>query len=482
MALETGTYIDDLVSTNPAATDLVGQGDDHIRLVKATIKATFPDLTGRAWRVQAKGSGYTLVADDNMSVIRATAAITLDLTAAATVGNGFIFAVVAEAVTTIDPAGAETINGETTLTVPAGYMAIVWCNGTNFAAMVAGDQAAPVVQTGFRNKIINGAFRKWQRGTTFSAATSGRYTADRWFANADVNHTIALSRQAFTIGQTDVPGEPAFFYRAVVVTGAANAGNAALTAQLVESVRTLAGQTAVLTFWAKASASLNNAVEFSQNFGTGGAPSADVTAIGVTTVALTTLWQKFTIPVTVPSISGKTLGTAGNDRLGVNFWHSAGSSFNARTDTLGEQAGTFDIAQVQLEPGLVDTPFEHIDPAIEDTQCARYYQHSFPEGVTPAQSAGQGGALLYRVRAAGSVSQTENAWFSVPMRTTTPTITYFNPSAANANWRNLSDAADSGAANTDSSGGRYITVLNPQVAADSVGDAVAVHWTADAEF
>ena len=46
MALETGTYISDLVVTNPTATDLKSQGDDHLRLVKSTIKNTFPNVTG----------------------------------------------------------------------------------------------------------------------------------------------------------------------------------------------------------------------------------------------------------------------------------------------------------------------------------------------------------------------------------------------------------------------------------------------------
>lgn len=46
MALESGTYIDDLVATNPAATDALSAADDHIRLIKSTIKATFPNITG----------------------------------------------------------------------------------------------------------------------------------------------------------------------------------------------------------------------------------------------------------------------------------------------------------------------------------------------------------------------------------------------------------------------------------------------------
>jgi len=46
MGLETGTYIDSLNTSNPGATDSVAQGDDHIRLVKSTIKNTFPNVTG----------------------------------------------------------------------------------------------------------------------------------------------------------------------------------------------------------------------------------------------------------------------------------------------------------------------------------------------------------------------------------------------------------------------------------------------------
>ena len=46
MALETGTFIDSLVATNPTATDALAQADDHLRLITATLKATFPSITG----------------------------------------------------------------------------------------------------------------------------------------------------------------------------------------------------------------------------------------------------------------------------------------------------------------------------------------------------------------------------------------------------------------------------------------------------
>lgn len=46
MALESGTYISDLVVTNPVNTDTVDKADDHLRLLKSTIKSTFPNITG----------------------------------------------------------------------------------------------------------------------------------------------------------------------------------------------------------------------------------------------------------------------------------------------------------------------------------------------------------------------------------------------------------------------------------------------------
>lgn len=55
MPLESATYIDGLVATNPVnATDEVSVGDDHLRLLKSTIKATFPSLTGAVTASQAE--------------------------------------------------------------------------------------------------------------------------------------------------------------------------------------------------------------------------------------------------------------------------------------------------------------------------------------------------------------------------------------------------------------------------------------------
>jgi microcystin-dependent protein len=46
MALETGTYISDLVATNPVGSDPIAYADDHLRLIKSTLLATFPKVKG----------------------------------------------------------------------------------------------------------------------------------------------------------------------------------------------------------------------------------------------------------------------------------------------------------------------------------------------------------------------------------------------------------------------------------------------------
>jgi microcystin-dependent protein len=133
MGLETANYIADLVTTNPLSADVKSQGDDHIRMLKAVLQNTFPGVGGRFARVATKNSGYTVASTDNTVLLDCTSALTLAITAAATLGNGFVFSIYASGgAVTIDPYGTETINGATTYTLPQGCLGIVWCSGTAF--------------------------------------------------------------------------------------------------------------------------------------------------------------------------------------------------------------------------------------------------------------------------------------------------------------------------------------------------------------
>ena len=128
-------------------------------------------------------------------------------------------------------------------TNPAIVLAADGSAAGNFSSSNSGPLA------GFRNRIINGNFDIWQRGTSF---TDSEYGADRWL-HERVGTTQSATRQAFTLGQTDVPGEPTYFCR-TVVSSVAGAGNFCVLTQYIENVRTFAGQQVTVSFWAKADA------------------------------------------------------------------------------------------------------------------------------------------------------------------------------------------------------------------------------------
>lgn len=224
--------------------------------------------------------------------------------------------------------------------------------------------------SGFRNKIINGNFDIWQRAT--SQTSSGYGSDDRW-QNTFLNGAMTHSQQTFTIGQTDVAGNPKCYSR-TVYTHASGASDYCIKRQHIENVETLSGKTATLTFWAKADSAKDIIIELTQTFGSGGSPSSEV-RLSPETFSLTTSWQKFTRTISMPSLSGKTIGTNGDDKIRLLIWYSAGTDYDVFTGGLGNQSGTYDIARVSLVEGdatLEDDPFEPRPLPIEKHLCQRY--------------------------------------------------------------------------------------------------------------
>lgn len=209
--------------------------------------------------------------------------------------------------------------------------------------------------SGFRNAIINGDFKVWQRGTSFSSVASTTYTADRWVSNYDgTSGTYVISQQAFTAGNPIPNYEPQFFLRyAVTVAGS---GSTRGLDQKIEDVRSFAGQTITVSFWAKADTARTLGVQVYQNFGSGG--SSEVYTSG-TSASLTTTWARYSTTINVPSISGKTIGT--NHFLALRFLIPASAT------------PTIDIWGVQVESGSVATPFEQRPIGTELALCQRYY-------------------------------------------------------------------------------------------------------------
>jgi hypothetical protein len=225
---------------------------------------------------------------------------------------------------------------------------------------------------GFRNKIINGNFGINQRAFT-STTTSGTYGFDR-FQLEYSGGTTNMSAQTFTVGSPAQTGYESANFCRLATSGQTLTGHYSILYQKIEDVRTFANSTITVSFWAKAaSGNPKIAVEFGQVFGTGGSPSANVnTYAGQATIS--TSWARCSITATVPNINGKTIGTTANTSfLGINFWVSAGSTFNSRTGSIGLQNNTFDIWGVQVERGSVATPFEQRPQQTELALCQRYF-------------------------------------------------------------------------------------------------------------
>ena len=228
-----------------------------------------------------------------------------------------------------------------------------------------------------KNKIINGDFSINQRAFT-STTTSNTYGFDRFvFTYSD--GTSTHSAQTFTAGTAPVAGYEAANFCRTVTTGQTLATAFTTVSQRIENVRTFAGQTVTVSFWAKAASGTPKiGVELAQNFGTGGSPSAQVNTLAGTPT-ITTSWARYSVSVAVPSISGKTIGTTTPGQVNATFWISAGTDFNARTGSVGIQSNTFDIWGVQVEYGSKATPFQTASggsPQDELAMCQRYYYRS----------------------------------------------------------------------------------------------------------
>ncbi len=204
MPLETGTWIDDLVISNPDGNDGRSEGDDHLRLIKTILKNTFPNAT-KAFRFEtvlsSKSSVYAVTADDNRSLVPCNAnggGFDVDLPAAATAGAGFTITVVktdasANAVT-IDPSGAELVNGAATLAITKRYALVtLWCTGTAWFAQeptdisalaplaspaFTGNPTAPTPTTGDNDtSLATTAFVKTDAAKGDIADAGGHFTA-----------------------------------------------------------------------------------------------------------------------------------------------------------------------------------------------------------------------------------------------------------------------------------------------------------------
>lgn len=248
-----------------------------------------------------------------------------------------------------------------------------------------------------KNRMINASFDFWQRGTSFTLTNnSDTYTADRligWF-NGTTNGTNVMSRQTFTVGQTDVPNNPTYFARWTATTLGSGQSVCDFRTR-IENVAQFANQTVTFSFYLKSSSviSSGNLLAYAtQNFGSGGSSAVD-TSMSLSSTGVGTSWTRYTATATLPSITGKTVGA---NNYVQYFIRIAGISNGIVLDT----------ANWQIEAGSVATNFQTATGTLQGELAACKYYYDKRGGLTGT------GTIL---GSAMSNSAGNNAAFSFPI-------------------------------------------------------------------
>ena len=297
----------------------------------------------------------------------------------------------------------------------------------------------------FRNKLINGNFDIWQRGTSYTQNVTTPGTpitypaADRWIAYSNIPSANSPSG-TYTVTQgttnnTELQNFQANYYQRfqtnITTFGTTPMSDyltsAAITPgiQNIENAANILGKTVTVSFWARASQNRKLLSE-SQIFSSAAFWTPTICKV----FDITTSWQKFTHTYTMPtynqvlaagySPSLNFVSTPSYTPLGgalpplkdwlyqVNFatmwsrglYNASGNHTNRPAgfpDPLSEadyqallasaeatkNGGWIDIAQVQLEEGSFATPFEQRPIGTELALCQRYYEKSYDLNVVP---------------------------------------------------------------------------------------------------
>ena len=298
-----------------------------------------------------------------------------------------------------------------------------------------------------RNLIINGAFQVAQRGT--SSTSTGYQTVDR-FATSFGGHDEAITQAQVDLSSSDTPYSSGFRKAFKLTNG--NQTSGADTADYVSFYQSVEAQDLAnsgwnytdsnskltIQFWAKSSVAKTFILSLYTQDGTDYAYNHKY-ALAANT------WTKITH--TFPGNSNLTFDN--DNGLGIQFqwlmyfgtqWTSGSTVdqwvvYNGNTSTPDDTSdwwttndATFEITGVQLEVGSVTTDFEHRSFGQELALCQRYYYKTFPYGTAPARNLGNADSIHLAV-----VSGYNGSYHFKQAMRASPTLTFFNPSADNAN-------------------------------------------------
>lgn len=364
--------------------------------------------------------------------------------------------------------------------------------------LAVADPVYPDQRTGFCNRIINGAMNIDQvnEGGSYTLPTNNTWTyvSDQWRAAC-----LSSTANAVTV-QNISTSPPTGLQKSLAITvgtGASSVGGTdyLVTWQQIEANDVsdfgfggASAQPFSISFWVKASVTGTFNVAIQNEAG-------NRSIIRPFTISSANTWTY----VTLNNIPGDTSGTwvmngtaaamrvyftaavgATYQTATTNAWLS-GSYYGstAQTNTpLTTSGATFQITGVMMNRGPFCLPFEKLSAQQDLVQCQRFYWKTFPTGIAVAQNAGITGAIYILSVSTVSAANWYHAYFPATMRVA-PSLTTYNPSANNANWRNSTAGADVTAAalsGTQNQVGIYAAGTT------AVTDNLRIHATANARF
>jgi hypothetical protein len=351
-----------------------------------------------------------------------------------------------------------------------------------------------------RNRIINGnmTFDQRNEGAVITATTTATvtYVLDRWAYYISAGSKFSMARYAMS------PVTPVSYqlqyYLGVISLSAYTPGTSDYFAveQPIEGYNvsdlgwgTTNAESVTLSFYVFSSISGTHSGALTNSARNRSYPFVfNVDSPGV--------WQR--VSVTIPGDTTGTWLTTNGAGIRVRFNMGAGSSFLGAASTwasanyvgatssvnvVATSAATFYVSGVQFEDGTVATPYEENLYSHELLSNQRYYQKSFAQGTAPAQNAGLVGAVTFgQIVAASTAMAAGPIQLRPTMRATPTTITFYNPSAANAQARNITVPADFTVTTAVNSGETGFGFTATTAAATAAGNQCAVHYTVDAEI
>ncbi|WP_421791249.1 DUF2793 domain-containing protein [Hyphobacterium sp.] len=306
-----------------------------------------------------------------------------------------------------------------------------------------------------RNLVINGDFAIAQRGSEILNPAAGDYLLDRWKLVSPSGMDCDVSQESFNAGQADVPGEPGHFMQWRLQGTAA--GNPWIEHR-VESVRSLSEGQATLSLFARASRTVSMTSRVRRVFGTGGSATEELER---QTLALSTDWQRFVMPITVPSLDGKTLGSG--HHISIELYLAS-----------GETSVDIDLADVQLEHGSIATPFDRRPVSQTLRACQRYFAKTYAHQTAPGTTTNAG--ALFTASNGPSTTAIFDWHLPQDMRTD-PTVSFYSPSTGASAMAHVGivDIAVSSLSASQ-------TRVSAQTASHSANELARLHITADAEL